>query len=169
MDLMIVLIFILIVVFILIVRKKNKGDDKKHHSVKMNDGRTVQSLQEAIKGKVRKSRPLTMNEQPMFNRLRKTLEPEYVVLAQVSFNALVWARSQAVRNRFNRKMADFVVCDQGFNVIAVVELDDSSHKGNEDKDAERDLLLNEAGITVFRYPFTPDASKILQDIKSVQL
>ncbi|WP_235985908.1 DUF2726 domain-containing protein [Acinetobacter baretiae] len=124
-------------------------------------------LDQVIKGKIRKSRPITMNEQPMFKKLRETLEPEYVVLAQVSFGAILWTRSQAIRNRFNRKIVDFVVCDQAFNVVAVIELDDASHKGNEQKDIERDMLLNEAGITVFRYTFTPESSKILKDIQSV--
>jgi very-short-patch-repair endonuclease len=125
-------------------------------------------LEEVIKGKIRKSRPLTMNEQPMFSKLRETLEPEYVVLAQVSFGAILWTWSKAVRNRFNRKIVDFVVCDKSFNVIAVVELDDSSHKGKEEKDAERDLLFKEAGITVLRYKFTPESSKIREDIKTIK-
>ena len=124
-------------------------------------------LEEVIKGKLRKSRPLTMNEQPMFMKLRETLEPEYVVLSQVSFGAILWTWSYAVRNRFNRKIVDFVICDKGFNVIAVVELDDSSHKGKEERDAERDLILKEAGITVFRYKYTPESSKILEDINSI--
>ncbi|TCB11602.1 DUF2726 domain-containing protein [Acinetobacter sp. ANC 4641] len=126
-------------------------------------------LEEVIKGKIRKSRPLTMNEQPTFRKLRETLEPEYVVLSQVSFSAILWTWSNSVRNRYNRKIVDFVICDKGFNVVAVIELDDSSHKGKEERDAERDLLLNEAGITVFRYNFTPESSKILEDIKSVKL
>lgn len=125
-------------------------------------------LEEVIKGKIRKSRPLSMNEQPTLKRLRETLEPKYVVLAQVSFGAILWTWSYAVRNRYNRKIADFVVCDQGFNVVAVIELDDSSHEGNEKKDAERDLLLEEAGIAVFRYRFTPEVSQILRDINSVE-
>ena len=103
----------------------------------------------------------------MFSKLRNTLEPEYVVLAQVSFGAILWTWIPAVRNRFNRKIVDFVVCDKGFNVIAVIELDDSSHKGREEQDADRDLLFKEAGIAVLRYKFTPESSKILADIKSV--
>ena len=125
-------------------------------------------LEEVIKGKIRKSRPLTMNEQPMFTKLREILEPEYIVLAQVSFGAILWTRSKAVRNRFNRKIVDFVICDKAFNVIVVIELDDSSHKGKEERDAERDLLLNEADIAVIRYKFIPDPEKIRNDIKSIK-
>lgn len=149
------ILFICLIIFFVVFVKPKKNDNKK-------------SLEDVIKGKIRKSRPITMNEQPTFSKLRETLEPEYVVLAQVSFGAILWTRSQAIRNRFNRKIADFVVCDKGFNVVAVIELDDASHKGNEEKDAERDLLLNEAGIPVFRYTSTPESSKILEDIKSVR-
>lgn len=111
-----------------------------------------------------KAKPvLTMNEQPTFNRLKEAL-PEYSVLAQVSFSAMITSTGQATRNRFNRKMADFVICDKAFNVVAVVELDDSSHKGREDKDAERDELLKEAGLKVIRYKRTPSAEQVRKDL-----
>lgn len=111
-----------------------------------------------------KAKPvLTMNEQPTFNRLKDAL-PEYSVLAQVSFSAMITSTGQATRNRFNRKMADFVICDKAFNVVAVVELDDSSHKGREDKDAERDEMLKEAGLKVIRYKRTPSTEQVRKDL-----
>lgn len=125
-----------------------------------------ESFAVAIQGKIRKSRILTMNEQPIFRKLRETLEPEYTVLSQVSFSAILWTYSRAVRNRFNRKIVDFVVCDQAFNVIAVIELDDSSHNGQEKRDAERDLLFQEAGIKVIRYRNTPESWRIKQDVQN---
>ena len=146
------------------VESKPEEDETPEETIELEK----KPLEEIIKGKIRKSRPLTMNEQPMFTKLREVLEPEYIVLAQVSFGAILWTRSKAIRNRFNRKMVDFVICDKGFNVIAVIELDDSSHKGKEERDAERDLLLNEANITVFRYKFIPESWKIRDDIKSIK-
>lgn len=111
-----------------------------------------------IKGK----RILTMNEQPTFLRLKDAL-PEHFVLAQVAFSAFMTASGYATRNLFNRKVVDFVVLDQQFNVVAIVELDDSSHKGKEDKDADRDALIAEAGYRVIRYKRTPDVEQIKQD------
>ena len=143
-------------------------DDKIEESMEDSAEIDKKPLEEVIKGKIRKSRPLTMNEQPMFTKLRQILEPEYIVLAQVSFGAILWTRSKAVRNRFNRKIVDFVICDKAFNVIVVSELDDSSHKGKEERDAERDLLLNEADIAVIRYKFIPDSEKIRDDIKLIK-
>lgn len=110
-----------------------------------------------------KSRPvLTLNEQPTFTRLIEAL-PEHFVLSQVAFSALITTTGRATRNRFNRKVADFVVLDKSFNVVAVVELDDASHKGSEAKDADRDAMLKEAGYRVIRYKRTPDLDKVRVD------
>ncbi len=111
-----------------------------------------------IKGK----RIITMNEQPTFLRLREAL-PEHFVLAQVAFSAFMTASGYATRNLFNRKVADFVVLDKQFNIVAIVELDDSSHKGKEDKDADRDALVAEAGFRVIRYKRTPDLEQVRAD------
>ena len=98
----------------------------------------------------------------MYNRLVQSL-PDLVVLAQVSFGALLTARAYAARNTFDRKIADFVVFDRGFQVLAVIELDDSSHKGKEARDAQRDALLTQAGYRVLRYPRIPDIDRVKAD------
>lgn len=85
----------------------------------------------------------------MYPRLLKAL-PDIVILAQVCFSALLTARKTGTRNRFDRKIADFVVCDKALQVLAVIELDDSSHRGKEGKDAARDKLLQDAGHRVTR-------------------
>lgn len=124
----------------------------------MNGEQNKKGKRTPITGK----RPLTMNEQPMFIRLIAAL-PEYGVLAQVAFSSFMTAKGYTTRNLFNRKVADFVVIDRNFNVVAIVELDDSSHKGREDNDANRDALINEAGFRVIRYKRTPDINQIRSD------
>lgn len=106
---------------------------------------------------------LTKNEQPMYFRLQEAL-PEHQVLAQVAFSALLTATQRAARSTFNRKVADFVICTKAFEVVAVVELDDSSHKGKEEADRKREGLLTEAGYRVLRYRRTPDIEQIRKDI-----
>lgn len=105
---------------------------------------------------------LSKNEAAMFHRLLQAL-PDHVVLAQVSFGALLTARSTATRNRFDRKIADFVVCNKAMQVLAIIELDDSSHRGKEDKDAARDKLLVDAGYRVIRYSKIPNIEKVQDD------
>jgi very-short-patch-repair endonuclease len=106
----------------------------------------------------RRRRVMTDREQGMYWRLAETF-PEHVVLAQVAFSALITSAREH-RNRFDRKVADFVVCDKAMQVLAVVELDDASHKGREAADAKRAALLETAGYRVVRFPRTPDIDEL---------
>jgi very-short-patch-repair endonuclease len=106
--------------------------------------------------------PLTAREQAMYNRLVQTL-PDLVVLPQVSFGALLTARTRAARSSFSRKIADFVVCDRAFKVVAVIELGDKSRKGKSQEDSERDVLLMDAGYRVLRYQRVPDIDRVEAD------
>lgn len=108
--------------------------------------------------------PLTAREQAMYNRLVQTL-PDLVVLPQVSFGALLTARTRAARSTFSRKIADFVVCDRAFKVVAVIELGESkkNRTGASQRDSERDALLTEAGYRVLRYQRVPDVGRVEAD------
>jgi Protein of unknown function (DUF2726) len=113
---------------------------------------------------VRKS-VLTDREQPMFWQLTKAFPaPEFTVHCQMSFGALLIAKEGASRYSFAQKMADFVVMDKALKVVAIVELDDSSHNGKEAKDGARDAMLKEAGYLVVRYRHVPNIEKLKADI-----
>ncbi|MEQ1345391.1 DUF2726 domain-containing protein [Acinetobacter seifertii] len=140
-------IFLIAIVVLVILSVLKKGESK-NRNAKRNP----------IKGK----RIITMNEQPTFMKLKEAL-PEHIILAQVAFSAFMTAQGYATRNLFNRKVADFVVLDKAFNIVAIVELDDSSHKGKEKFDAERDALIHEAGFKVIRYKRTPELVQIHRD------
>ena len=83
----------------------------------------------------------------------------------MSFSAILTTKGFYTRSQFNRKIADFVVCDERMNIVAVIELDDSSHRGREQQDAVRDAMLNEAGYPVLRYAQIPQASQISKDMR----
>lgn len=106
---------------------------------------------------------MTEREQGMYLRLVEAF-PGEVVLAQVAFSALLNAKNREVRNRFDRKVADFVVCTKGFKVLAVVELDDRSHRGREEQDAARSALLTNAGYKVVRFDRVPDVMALKKAI-----
>ncbi len=89
-------------------------------------------------------RPLTKREQAMYFRLIQTF-PDHVVLAQVAFSAILTTKDRPTRATFDRKVCDFVLCSKAFDVLAVIELDDASHKGRQDADAKRDAMLASAG------------------------
>ncbi len=143
---------VLLTIIILAILSVLKKGESKNRNAKRNP----------IKGK----RIITMNEQPTFIKLREGL-PEHIILAQVAFSAFMTARGYATRNLFNRKVADFIVLDKAFNIVAIVELDDSSHKGKEKFDAERDALIQEAGFRVVRYKRTPELAQIHADFNIV--
>jgi len=112
--------------------------------------------------KPKMKRLLTEREQAMYHRLVQSL-PEYIVFTQVAHGALLTARLRGTKNRFDRKIADFVVCNKALEVLAVVELDDASHKGKGAKDAARDTMLADAGYRTVRYANIPDSAKIQAD------
>lgn len=101
---------------------------------------------------------LTKNEQAMYWRLRETF-PDSVVLAQVAFSALITSAREH-RNRYSQKVADFVLLDRSTRVLAVIELDDSTHRGREGADAKRAALLETAGYRVVRFPRIPDVDTL---------
>lgn len=92
-------------------------------------------------------------EQVMYFRLKKAL-PAYEVLAQVPFGRFLRTRGGTRKENFShmararQKVADYLICKKNFEVIAAVELDDSSH--NQTKDAARDKILSSAGIPTIR-------------------
>ncbi|NMM27828.1 MAG: DUF2726 domain-containing protein [Glaciimonas sp.] len=119
------------------------------------------------KSPIRAKAVLTLNEQPMYFRLVESL-PEVIVLTQVAFSALLTTKLQGTRNKFNRKVCDFVICTKAFTVLAIVELDDASHNGREKEDATREVLLTEAGYKVLRYKRTPSVDTIQNDINGYE-
>lgn len=131
-----ILIIIAAVVFVLLFAKSRPGSRR-------------------ATGQLSAKQPLTPREQAMFFRLQSAL-PEYVVLAQVAFSALLTTRDRPTRSTFDRKVCDFVVCSKAFQVIAIVEIDDVSHRGREGADAKRDALLEAAGYRVVRFAQVPD-------------
>ena len=114
-------------------------------------------------GEVQAVKPLTDNEQGMYFRLT-TAFPDHVVLAQVSFQALLDTKDTPTRHTFDRKRADFVLCNKAFDVLAIVELDDSSHRGRAAADAKRDSVLERAGYKVLHYRGVPDVARLRADI-----
>lgn len=104
---------------------------------------------------------ITRFEQKMYIRLKQAF-PDAHILAQVAFSALITNSDQRIRQNFNRKVTDFVLLDSKFQVVAIIELDDPSHKGKEKQDQWRDHMLNEAGYEVYRFKQIPTVKKLQQ-------
>jgi hypothetical protein len=106
--------------------------------------------------RLRRKPLLTANEAEFFHRLQRAL-PGFHVFPQVSFAAFLTDDGQlsrkaqwAVRAKFDRKIADFIVCERGtLKVVAVVELDDRTHDAGADR--QRDAITKVAGYQTIRY------------------
>jgi len=102
-------------------------------------------------------KPLSEPEQILYWQLLKAL-PDHVVLAQVSFSRFLYTKKGTRNENFSRlatarqKVADFVVCNRSFYILAVIELDDSTH--DKEKDDTRDAILQEAGLKTIRWKTT---------------
>jgi very-short-patch-repair endonuclease len=118
---------------------------------------------------------LTQPEQVLYFRLVKAL-PDAIVLAQVQLSRLLGVKkgadAQGWLNRINRMSADFVVCQKDATVLAVIELDDASHRGERRAaaDAKKDKALAAAGIKLIRWQVRemPDEARILAALSPIR-
>jgi very-short-patch-repair endonuclease len=90
-----------------------------------------------------------------YQRLKRAL-PALHVFPQVSFAAFLTDDGRlsgkgrwSVRAKFDRKIADFVICDFDFKVLALVELDDRTHSAHADR--QRDAITKAAGYQTIRF------------------
>jgi hypothetical protein len=99
---------------------------------------------------------LTPNETEFFQRLQRAL-PAYHVFPQVSFAAFLTDDGRLPRNarwsvraKFDRKIADFVICERGsLKIVALIELDDRTHSPSSDR--RRDAITKAAGYQTIRF------------------
>ncbi len=112
-------------------------------------------------------KPLSQPEQVLYFRLVQAL-PEHIILAQVQLSQLLGVKKgnnyQAWLNRINRMSADFVVCNKDSSIVAVIELDDSTHqrKDRQAADAKKDKALASANVRIVRWQ-----AKSIPDIAAI--
>ncbi|MDF4706852.1 DUF2726 domain-containing protein [Vibrio parahaemolyticus] len=84
----------------------------------------------------------TKAERKFYKVLQELLPEEYVIHSQVSLMALVQPTNFKDNSRTWAKRMDYVITDRDTKVLAVIELDDSSHR--QKKRQERDIYVNNA-------------------------
>ena len=95
---------------------------------------------------------LTENEKKHYWRLQELMPNTVLVHTQISFNSLLKCDEISIRNRYNRGVVDMVISDLEFNPLAIVEVDDPSHKSRKvrAKDEKRDEMTMAAGLATVR-------------------
>jgi len=85
--------------------------------------------------------------------------PGHHVFVQVALSQLIAlepdvARPTVLRNHFQQLVADFVICRADYDVVAVIEVDDSSHDrpSRRDSDARKQKAIESAGFRFARIP-----------------
>lgn len=127
------LLGIALVVFIFL--KNNQPiNNKKHYQSKATDDSPIKHF--------KKEYLATQNEQKLYFALQKALSNNYHIHCQTSLIAIVEPKEFKRKKRAYSKRMDFVITDTATKIIAVIELDDSSH--NQPKRIARDKYVNEA-------------------------
>jgi very-short-patch-repair endonuclease len=108
---------------------------------------------------------MTDNEREFYQRLTTAL-PQANIFPQVALSAILKTENfySGLRNKFTQKVADYIITDKDFKIIAIIELDDKTHR--KEKDAERDNILKSAGYNIIRYQSRekPTPENIRQDL-----
>lgn len=90
---------------------------------------------------IRQDSLATINEQKLYSTLLEVLPDNYVVHCQVSLMSLVQPANYRDNSRTWAKRMDYVITDKTTKILAVIELDDSTHRWK--KRQERDRYVNE--------------------------
>lgn len=103
-----------------------------------------------------------INEQLTYTRLKEIL-PAHIILAHVSFDALLTTKYYRTRNKYRNMVADFVVLDRNHQVTAIVALDDPMVLKRQQVSQYQDALLEMAGYRVVRYEDVPEYLQLRED------
>ena len=118
---------------------------------------------------------LTEREVKVLGFLEAAL-PLYRIMAQVSMGALLKPaesdrqRARGTRNRFDRKIVDYVVVTRDTaEVVALIELDDRTHRA--DRDTTRDNMTAQADYRTIRIPGrpTPTATSVRAAVAEIAM
>jgi hypothetical protein len=108
-----------------------------------------------------------------FIKLQKAF-PGYFIFPQVGAGGLIGIHSQPFNkdhffsaiNWIDSARIDFTLCDAQGTVVALIELDDSSHDDKQGRDEARNYIYRKAGYQLFRFDCRrmPDVAQIRETI-----
>jgi hypothetical protein len=104
-------------------------------------------------------RPILSKREREWHQAMLRACPGHHVFAQVALSQLIAlepdvAKPTALRNHFQQLVADFVICREDYDVVAVIEIDDASHDrpSRRDSDARKQKAIESAGFRFVRIP-----------------
>lgn len=102
---------------------------------------------------------LSDSEQVLYHRLCEAL-PECHILAQVALSGVIEPSTRDPKKAWFRKISqksvDYVVCLKDFTTVAVIELDDGTHRREDRRksDRDKDKALGDADLPIIRWTVT---------------
>jgi hypothetical protein len=106
--------------------------------------------------------PVLTAREREFHRLLMSEYPDHLVFVQVALSQLITVipgvlNAEWIRSRYKQLVADFVLCRMDYSIVAVIELDDSSHQRADRLDADRrkTTAVQSAGLRLVRIPPGP--------------
>ena len=103
---------------------------------------------------------MNQSEKIFFSRLQESL-PEYHILSRVSFDALLTTKFLRTRHKYQTMIADFVVLDENFKVLAILSCPDHHRKIYHHH--YQNNLLRSAGYHVIDYDELPSVDKLQKE------
>lgn len=143
---------LLILVFIVGLFSFKANEDEKIIKVESHESDEEERPYSEFEGNVASKRILTNSEAFNLERIIEILPDGVMICPQVSFNAFIDCKKMTLRNQFNRKSVDFLVLDNDFNPLIIIECDDDSHQSKKVRmrDLQRDHIAAAAGIPTLR-------------------
>jgi len=170
---------LLILLIVLIVLNKVKDRRKSKKIIEDDQDYSGRELKRYELAAIESKNLLTVTELGFYQVLRKSI-PEYDVHVQVSVYQILRIKKglnyERIWNRFSRMTFDFVLVNDFTKVLAVIELDDTSHNyaSSQKRDAKKNELLAHLQIPMVRIKVDaiPDPAElrevILESIGPVQ-
>lgn len=156
-------IFIIAALFLVVLGFVTKAAQKK---AKGSDDAATDAGPQSPLSVFRSKPPLTEREATCYWALAKQLNGHYIVMPQVAFSAFLRVEGGDSKSNYRRfatmrqKVADFLIVRPDFTIVALIELDDSTHANKKEADQQRDAAIKQAGIRVFRIPKVPHADQV---------
>lgn len=118
---------------------------------------------------------LNKSESTLFKMAKPMLPADHHLMTQVAFGEFLRCKNRKRFWTINAKRADFVICDENFNVVAVLEYQGSGHFGSsaksranaEKRDNQKRTALREAKIPLIELPANVKTDDLRTLIKEV--
>jgi hypothetical protein len=99
------------------------------------------------------------HQQLIFKRLTKLL-PDYSILAHVSYDVLLTTKFVHTRNKYKNMIADFVILDEHYKVVVIVNFDHISTLKRKRDIAYEEEILKSVGYKLLHYQGLPDFQEL---------